>query len=140
VTAMFTGATATADSGDAIPTFSSRGSAFMDLAVSKPDIAAPGDQILAGNTGLPASPQYGPPGELFSIRSGTSMASPHIAGAAALLRDMHPDWTPGQIKSALMTTAVTSVVLEGGVTPAKPFDTGSGRVDLNRAGAAEFTF
>ena len=63
------------------------------------------------------------------------MSSPHIAGSAALLKALHPDWTPGQIKSALMTSAtVEDVVKEDGETPADPFDYGSGRVDLNYAG------
>ena len=73
--------------------------------------------------------------ELFQAIGGTSMSSPHIAGSAALLKALHPDWTPGQIKSALMTSAtVEDVVKEDGVTPADPFDYGSGRVDLNYAG------
>jgi hypothetical protein len=63
------------------------------------------------------------------------MSSPHVAGAAALVKALHPDWTPGQIKSALMTTAKTEgVVKEDAVTPATPFDDGSGRIDLNVAG------
>ena len=64
------------------------------------------------------------------------MASPHIAGSAALLKDLHPTWTPGQIKSALMTTAKTAgLVKEDGTTPFNAFDAGSGRVDLNVAGS-----
>jgi hypothetical protein len=62
------------------------------------------------------------------------MSSPHVAGAGALLKALHPEWTPGQIKSALMTTAWTKVVKEDGVTPADPYDMGSGRLDLTRAG------
>jgi hypothetical protein len=69
------------------------------------------------------------------------MSSPHVAGAAALLKDLHPDWTPGQIKSALMTTARTRrVVQEDGVTPAGPFDFGSGRIDLAAASRPGLTF
>ena len=63
------------------------------------------------------------------------MSSPHVAGAAALLQALHPDWTPGQIKSALMLTAkVNGVFKEDGVTPSDPFDVGSGRIDLDDAG------
>ncbi len=131
--------------GDVMASFSSRGGTGQTLGVSKPDITAPGVQILAG-----ASPQHltisdggvavGPQGELFQAIAGTSMSSPHIAGSGALLKAQHPDWTPGQIKSALMTTAWTQVVKEDGVTPATPFDDGSGRVDLSKAGDPGLTF
>jgi hypothetical protein len=121
--------------GDVIADFSSRGPLEEDqLGISKPDLAAPGVQILAGNTPQPALPEAGPPGELFQAIAGTSMASPHVAGAGALLKALHPDWSPGQIKSALMTTAWTKVVKQDGVTPADPYDMGSGRIDLTHAG------
>jgi subtilisin family serine protease len=121
--------------GDVIADFSSRGPlAPSQLGVSKPDLAAPGVQILAGTTPEPSSPDSGPPGELFQAIAGTSMSSPHVAGAGALLKALHPDWTPGQIKSALMTTARTQVVKQDGVTPADPYDMGSGRLDLTHAG------
>ena len=69
------------------------------------------------------------------------MASPHVAGAAALLAALHPTWTPGQIKSALETTARTAgVTKEDGSTPADPFDVGGGRVDLTKAGDPGLTF
>ena len=79
--------------------FSSRGPLLAgggDLL--KPDVIAPGQDILAavcaaGNGGLD-----------FNLYSGTSMSSPHVAGLAALLKDLHPDWSPMMIKSALMTT------------------------------------
>ena len=76
----------------------------------------------------------GPPGEYFQAIAGTSMAAPHIAGSAILLKALHPTWSPGAIKSALMTSAKTSVVKEDTVTPADPFDDGAGRVDLTKAG------
>ncbi len=131
--------------GDVMASFSSRGGPGQTLGVSKPDITAPGVQILAG-----ASPQHltpaeggvalGPEGELFQAIAGTSMSSPHIAGSGALLKALHPNWTPGKIKSALMTTATLNVVKEDGVTPANAFDFGSGRVDLRHAGDAKLTF
>jgi uncharacterized repeat protein (TIGR01451 family) len=62
------------------------------------------------------------------------MSSPHVAGAGALLKALHLDWTPGQIKSALMTTAWTKVLKQDGVTPADPYDMGAGRIDLTHAG------
>jgi subtilisin family serine protease len=134
-TATFTQGTATAVQGDVVASFSSRGGPGQTLGVSKPDVTAPGVQILAGNTPLGATPLSGLPGQLFQSIQGTSMSSPHVAGAAALLKALHPDWTPGQIKSALMTTAKTErVVKEDGVTPSDPFDDGSGRIDLNVAG------
>jgi hypothetical protein len=126
--------------GDVMAAFSSRGGPGQTLGISKPDITAPGIQILAGHTPLPAWVTGGPPGEVFQAIAGTSMSAPHIAGAGALLKDLNPDWTPGQIKSALMTTAWTEGVLkEDSVTLADPFDYGSGRVDLTKAGGAGLT-
>ena len=68
------------------------------------------------------------------------MSSPHVAGAGILLRAAHPDWTPGQIRSALMTTAITDVVKEDLSTPADPFDFGAGRIDVGAATQAPITF
>jgi uncharacterized repeat protein (TIGR01451 family) len=62
------------------------------------------------------------------------MSSPYVAGAGALLKALHPDWTPAEIESALMSTAFTSVLDDDGVTPADPFAMGAGRVDLSKAG------
>ena len=119
--------------GDVMAAFSSRGGSGQTLGVSKPDVTAPGVNILANNTPYPAE-IVGQPG-LFQIISGTSMSSPHTAGAGALLAALHPDWTPGQIKSALMMTAtVDGLVKEDAVTPVDNFDAGSGRIDLNVAG------
>ena len=135
VTGTFTRGAATMVLGDKMAVFSSRGGPGQPLGISKPDITAPGIQILAGQTLLPATIGGGPPGQLFQSIRGTSMSSPHIAGSAALLKALHPTWTPGQIKSALMLTALTDGVFkEDGVTPADAFDYGSGRVDLNKAG------
>jgi hypothetical protein len=141
------GATATwpagspvAAQGDVMASFSSRGGPGQSLGVSKPDITAPGVQILAGNTFYSTDVAYGPDGQQFQAIAGTSMSSPHIAGSGALIKALHPSWTPGQIKSALMTTAFAGVVKEDGVTPATPFDDGSGRVDLNLAGNPGLTF
>lgn len=139
-TATFTAGAAAVAPGDVMAGFSSRGGAGQVLGVSKPDLTAPGVQIVAGNTPAPLLPNGRPVGELFQAIAGTSMASPHVAGAAALLSQLHPTWTPGQIKSALMTTAKTSVVKEDGVTPATPFDDGSGRIDLARVGNPGITF
>ena len=64
----------------------------------KPDVIAPGTDVLAG-----VAPP-GNSGKLFDLYSGTSMSSPHVAGLAALFKEIHPDWSPMMIKSALMTT------------------------------------
>lgn len=127
--------------GDVMAAFSSRGPAGLFL---KPDVTAPGVQVLAGASPFPATPDPvnggGPPGELFQAIAGTSMSSPHVAGAGLLVRAVHPDWTPGQIKSALMTTAITDVLKEDLVTAADPYDIGGGRIDIGAAIAAPITF
>ena len=64
------------------------------------------------------------------------MSSPHNAGVTALMRQKYPTWTPFEIKSALMTTAKTSVVKPDGVTAADPFNMGAGRVDLTKVFSA----
>ena len=141
VQATFTDGESTEVPGDVMAAFSSRGGDGQSLGISKPDVTAPGVQILAGHTPLPENEVGGLPGQLFQAIQGTSMSSPHNAGAAALLAALHPDWSPGQIKSALMTTAlVDGVVKEDGSTPADVFDLGSGRIDLSRAGSPGFTF
>lgn len=102
--------------------FSSRGPLLAgggDLL--KPDVSGPGVSVLAavappGNGGLD-----------FAEYSGTSMSSPHIAGLGALLKDLHPDWSPMMIKSALMTTGTD--LLSG----PDPFAQGAGHVDPNSA-------
>ena len=72
----------------------------------KPDLIAPGQDILA------AVAPPGNSGRDFDLYSGTSMSSPHVAGLAALLKELHPTWSPMAIKSALMTTGYD--VLDGG--------------------------
>ncbi|HSJ54004.1 MAG TPA: S8 family serine peptidase [Anaerolineae bacterium] len=112
---------------DIMADFSARGPNGPVPGILKPDVTAPGVAILAGSLN----------GVEFQSMSGTSMASPHAAGAAALLKDLHPGWTPAEIQSALMTTASTANVLkEDGVTPATPFDYGAGRIDLSQASKA----
>lgn len=116
---------------DVIGRFSLRGPVPAPLAdLAKPDIAAPGVGIYAATD--PASGRY-------EWLSGTSMASPHVAGSAILLRAVHPDWSVAEIKSALLSTAVTLGYREDGVTPWTSEDVGSGRVDLTRAALAGLT-
>jgi hypothetical protein len=115
---------------DIMATFSSRGPHADFL---KPDVTAPGIQVLAGMTPQPTGSVNGPPGNLYQAIAGTSMSSPHAAGVSALVKAAHPSWTPAMIKSALMTSAVTNVLKEDGVTPATPFDDGAGSIRADRA-------
>jgi hypothetical protein len=117
--------------------FSSRGPGGQFL---KPDITAPGVQILAGNSPTPDDVASGPSGNYYQAIAGTSMSAPHVAGSALLMKALHPTWTPGAIKSALMTTSTTKVVKEDLTTPADPFDLGAGRVDLTQSGSAPIVF
>lgn len=135
-TASFTQGEKATWQGDVMTTFSSRGPGGDFL---KPDVTAPGLHILAGTTPTPESELEGPPGNLYQVIAGTSMSSPHVAGAGALLFALHPDWTPGQVKSALETTATTKVTKPDRTTPADPFDFGGGRIDLTKAGDAALT-
>ena len=119
------------------PTFSSRGPVGDFI---KPDVTAPGLQILAGHdTPAPADTAAGPPGELFQAIAGTSMSCPHAAGPA-LVKAVHPTWTPGQIKSALMTRPTRTCVKEDGVTPADPFDAGAGSIRVQPRGQPALVF
>jgi hypothetical protein len=133
----FTAGTKANGQGDVMAAFSSRGPGGNFI---KPDITAPGVQILAGNTPTPDEVADGPPGNYFMAIAGTSMAAPHDTGSALLLKALHPTWTPGMIKSAIMTTAGQHVVKEDGTTKADPFDDGAGRVDLTVAGNPGLTF
>ncbi|MEV4658782.1 S8 family serine peptidase [Micromonospora sp. NPDC049301] len=109
---------------DQLSAFSNRGPRSGDGTV-KPELAAPGEGIVAARPG--GVPPIGAPvGEAYQQLDGTSMATPHVAGAAALLAQQHPDWTAEQIKSALTSTAVE-------VAGAGPYAVGTGRVDVGRA-------
>ena len=110
--------------------FSSRGQNRAAPDIIKPDVTAPGVNILAGASPTPYDPAgTGAPGQLFQAISGTSMSSPHVAGLFALLRQAHPDWSAAMAKSAVMTTARQDVTKEDASTPADPFDMGAGHVD-----------
>ena len=102
---------------DVIASFSSRGPRGTDSRL-KPEITAPGGSIFAAVMGS---------GDGGTSMNGTSMAAPHVAGVAALMVQAHPDWTPEQIKAAMMNTAVDLV--DGSPIPRQ----GAGRVDAYRA-------
>lgn len=121
---------------DSIAGFSSRGP-NADVAIFKPNLTAPGVSIFSGES--PIAP--GSNGDSFSLKSGTSMASPHVAGAAALIKQINPDWTPDQIMSAVTSTTVRDTMLNDDLETAPDgFDMGSGRLDLERAAKAQLTF
>jgi subtilisin family serine protease len=111
------------DRDDTLADFSSRGPRVGDSAI-KPDLTAPGVGIAAAR----ASDGFiGEPVDDFYTRlSGTSMATPHAAGAAVLLAQQHPAWTPAQLKAALMGSARPNAAFT-------VFDQGAGRVDVARA-------
>jgi subtilisin family serine protease len=102
--------------------FSSRGPRFGDGAV-KPEITGPGVDVVAARA---AGTTLGTPVDRRYTRlSGTSMATPHVSGAAALLAQQHPEWTAERLKSALVSTARPGAY--------SPFEQGAGRVDVARA-------
>jgi hypothetical protein len=117
------------ETGNRMADFSSRGPAESDANFLKPDVTAPGVDILAGMTPTPAN---GVQGERYTYFSGTSQAAPEVTGVAALLKEAHPDWPPGTLKSALMTSSYQQVVNSDG-TVTNPFDRGAGHIDPNHA-------
>lgn len=89
------------DRDGAVAAFSGQGPRHGDHAI-KPDVTAPGVGIVAARSKDGAE---GTPGEEHMAGSGTSMSAPHVAGAAALVFQAHPDWTPARVKAALMASA-----------------------------------
>lgn len=107
--------------GDVLNSSSSRGP--VATGIMKPDIAAPGTDILAAdlNSGIQSL-------------TGTSMAAPHVAGTLALLRALHPNWGVDEVESAVRTSALAGVVHEAGnANPASIAQTGGGRLQANIA-------
>ncbi|KDP29034.1 hypothetical protein JCGZ_16423 [Jatropha curcas] len=120
--------------------FSSVGPNTVTPQILKPDITAPGVDIIASYTGSssPTGLDFDKRRTPFITMSGTSMSCPHVAGVVALLKTLHPEWSPAAIKSAIMTTARTrdntpQPLLDGSSVKATPFNYGSGHIRPNRA-------
>lgn len=97
-----------------------------DQSYLKPDVVAPGSYVIAPDTAANGGTGY-------QMRTGSGTAAPFVTGAIALLRQLHPTWTPGQIKAAVMAQAnINGLVIEDGTTLGNPFDRGAGRLDLDR--------
>jgi subtilisin family serine protease len=112
------------DRDDQLASFSSRGPRSFDHAI-KPDLTAPGVEIVAARaSGVP--PIGTPVGTAYQALSGTSMATPHVAGAAALVLQQHPEWTGADLKRQLIGTATP-------IPGFTVFQQGAGRVDVDRA-------
>ncbi|WCJ31354.1 Subtilase family protein [Euphorbia peplus] len=137
VTILFEGTKVGIQPSPIVAAFSSRGPNSITPDILKPDLIAPGVNILAGWSGA-----VGPTGLSmdtrrveFNIISGTSMSCPHVSGLAALIKGVHPDWSPAAIRSALMTTSYvaykTGRRLQDSATgkESTPFDHGAGHVD-----------
>ncbi|KAJ0967563.1 hypothetical protein J5N97_024480 [Dioscorea zingiberensis] len=120
-----------------VPYFSSRGPDAYNGGIIKPDILGPGVNILSAWPVKPGPDPNGPPASYFNFQSGTSMATPHLAGIAALLKNTHKNWSAAAVRSAIMTTA-DRFDLDGNPIlddydaqkdPATFFDMGSGQVN-----------
>lgn len=120
---------AAVDRDESLAEFSSRGPGVNSGAL-KPEISAPGVAIVAARA--KGTSMGEPVDALYTASSGTSMATPHVAGAAALLAQQHPDWDGARLKDALVSTARPNPEL--GV-----YEQGAGRVDLTRAVDASLT-
>ncbi len=114
------------DDEDAVAGFSGRGPRVHDAAL-KPEITAPGVEITAARSRFSGR---GGRHDRYVALSGTSMATPHVAGSAALLAQRHPDWTGEQLKAALIGSAEPSD--DAGI-----YEQGAGRVDAARAVAQD---
>ncbi|XP_028771539.1 subtilisin-like protease SBT5.4 [Neltuma alba] len=120
--------------------FSSRGPNTILPSILKPDITAPGVNIIAAYTEAigPTEQDFDKRRVPFNAMSGTSMSCPHISGIVSLLKTRHPDWSPAAIRSAIMTTASTTddaknSILDSSMKEAIPFAYGAGHVQPDAA-------
>lgn len=124
--------------GDILAGFSSQGPTFVDYAI-KPDMTSVGVNVLS-SVACTNGAACGGEGD-WAFFSGTSMSSPHVAGSAAVLRGLHPTWTPAQVKSALVNTS--DLVVKNAFnasTTVGPMAQGAGREDLAEAADTDATF
>ncbi|CAK9177165.1 unnamed protein product [Ilex paraguariensis] len=120
--------------------FSSKGPNIVTPEILKPDITAPGVNIIAAYTQAtsPTDEEFDKRRSAFNTESGTSMSCPHVAGVVGLLKTLHPDWSPAAIRSAIITTARTrdntvNPLLNASYIKATPFSYGGGHIRPNRA-------
>ncbi|XP_031478814.1 subtilisin-like protease SBT5.4 [Nymphaea colorata] len=120
--------------------FSSQGPNSVTPEILKPDVTAPGVNVLAAYsmaaspTGFAVDKRHVP----YYLESGTSMSCPHVSGVVGLIKKAHPDWSPAAIKSAIMTTAsqrdnTMEPILNASLVEATPFSYGAGHIQPNRA-------
>ncbi|PKU67215.1 subtilisin-like protease SBT1.2 [Dendrobium catenatum] len=123
----------------AVASFSSRGPSFNNGGILKPDVVAPGVNILAAWPTEVGPKKQGKSGSSFNFASGTSMATPHVSGIAAMLKKLKPEWSPAAIKSAIMTTAYVrdrhgnAITDQNGGGNASFFAMGAGHVNPAKA-------
>lgn len=115
---------------DKVAGFSNHGPRAGDDGL-KPDLTAPGVNIMAARSGDSKLPALGPRGA-YTRQSGTSMAAPHVTGAAAIVAQEHPEWSPARIKAALMGAATP-------IADAAADRVGAGRLDVARAVSSPVT-
>jgi subtilisin family serine protease len=121
---------------DILAGFSSQGPTNVDLAV-KPDLTSVGVNVLSSITCVGKPDTCPGDGSGWAFFSGTSMSTPHIAGSAAVLLDLHPDWSPAQVKSALANRADLVVKdAKTGIHDIGPTAQGAGRENLSVAADA----
>ncbi|ESQ42445.1 hypothetical protein EUTSA_v10012780mg [Eutrema salsugineum] len=111
-----------------VSSFSSRGPNTIAFDILKPDITAPGVEILAAYSPYGELSEYDTRHVKYSVLSGTSMSCPHVAGVAAYVKTFYPKWSPSMIQSAIMTTAWPVNATGTGIASTE-FAYGSGHVD-----------